>query len=433
MNEKSKVLVLGAGISGRAAAAFLLSRGHSVIAVDQKANELREKSELQHLFDEGLEIVSDYSFTADEISQVILSPGVPPTHPLVRSAKEKKIEVIGEVELAFRYMSNRCIGITGSNGKTTTVLLTAHVLNKAGIKARALGNVGIGLSSYLLDPDPQEILVVELSSFQLETLQAKRLDIAAILNITPNHLDRHSSMQEYAAAKISIQNCLKEAGKMIISKKVADQYGAFFRKYEIYDEEENIALTSNFEYIKMGAPEWMNCKAAFSIVKEFGIAKEKFDEALKEFRKPPHRIEWVAEIDKVVYYNDSKSSNIDSVMHAVRLLEGPIILIVGGTDKGSSYFPWIDCFQGKVKRIIAYGLAASKIEAEIGSVFPFNKVGPFEEAVRYAKEAAVENDTVLLSPGCSSYDQFRSFEHRGDEFKKIVKEMRQKWIEKKQS
>jgi UDP-N-acetylmuramoylalanine--D-glutamate ligase len=421
--------VLGLGVSGRAAAAFLLKRGEAVIGVDKRAAEIR--SEVAPLIAQGLVLCDDASL--DSVAQVVLSPGIPQVHPIVREAKERGIEVIGEIELAFRHFQNRCFGVTGSNGKTTTTLLAAHLLNRAGKKARALGNVGVGLSGYLLNPDPQEILIVELSSFQLETIRTRALDGAMILNITPNHLDRHASMEEYAAAKLSIRNCLKENGTLFLSRQVAAEYGPRLPHFTVYDAEDDLAPNSPIGYIQWGKPEREAVRAAFAIAGEFGVGKAECEKGLEDFRKPPHRIEWVAEIGGAAYYNDSKSSNLHSALHAVSLFEGNIVLIAGGQDKGSSYQPWIEPFRKKVKRLIAYGMAAPKMEAELSGSLPFERVGPFEEAVRRARDAAGDGDVVLLSPGCSSYDQFRSFEQRGDEFKRIVKEMEREWTEKKRS
>lgn len=413
---KQTILVLGLGISGKAAAAFLLKQGFSVIAVDKKAQELWQRPDVQDLLSQGL-ILSSEDCSLAGVSQVILSPGIPLTHPLAVQAAKNKIEVIGEIEMAFRHIKNRCIGVTGSNGKTTTTLLITHVLNCCGIKARALGNVGVGLSTYLERPDSDEVLVVELSSFQLETLKTRCLDFALILNITENHLDRYPSMQEYAAAKLSIQNCLKDSGILFVSKQVADRF-----------------FCSSFSLFDSGLPQEMgqNHQAAFAICKQFGIKESAFHDAVRTFQKPPHRLERIAEMGGVVYYNDSKSSNIESVMHAVRSFSGPLVLIVGGTDKGSSYQPWNECFRGKIKHVVAYGMARDKIENEIGGAFPVTKIGPFADAVHFACALAEKNDTVLLSPGCSSYDQFANFERRGEAFRELILQ-RKEWIEKKQS
>lgn len=399
-----KILVIGYGVSGRAAAALLKARGFEVVAVDRKAGEI--KADIPVFLDTG-------DFSLDGIAQVILSPGVLPSHPLVVKAREQGIEVIGEIELAFRSIQNRCIGVTGSNGKTTTTLLIAHVLG-----ARAVGNVGAALTEAVLQAGPEEILVIELSSFQLETLQSRKLDAAVCLNVTPNHLDRHPTMRDYAKAKARIGDCLKEGGKLFISPQVWENFSDLFCQKGVEILQENVAAISPVEYIQLGK---QNVEAAFAICTLMGASQEQFAEALKTFRKPPHRIEWVGEWGGVEYFNDSKATNIDAVMHAMSLMQKPVLLLAGGVHKGASYRPWLESFRGKVRKIFAYGQAASKMKEELASSFPVEVVETLAQAVALARGEAKRNETVLLSPGCSSYDQFQSFEHRGDEFKRLVR------------
>lgn len=397
-----KALVIGYGVSGKAAAAFLKMQGHEVVVVDRKI--------------EGVER-DRADFPLDGVEQVILSPGVPGDHPIVQRAIASGIEVIGEIELGFRNLKNRCFGITGSNGKTTTVLLTTHILNSAGKKARALGNVGDSLTGYLLNPDSSEIVILELSSFQLETLRSQKLEVALILNITPNHLDRYVSMEAYVEAKALIQNCVKEGGEFFVSKDLNE----IFPDAENFQKE--IDLINSVSYMQLGMASKQSVQASYLLCKRCGVTDVEFLQGLNTFRKPEHRIEWVTEIDGVSYYNDSKSSNIHSVMHAVERFEGPIVLIVGGVHKGSSYKPWIECFRGRVRKIIAYGKAAPIMEYELAGSFPFQVADRFADAVKLAKLEAKEKETVLLSPGCSSYDQFLNYEHRGVEFKRLVREL----------
>ncbi|MES2273894.1 MAG: UDP-N-acetylmuramoyl-L-alanine--D-glutamate ligase [Chlamydiota bacterium] len=413
-----KKLVLGFGISGKSSAQLLKAQGYEVVALDKKARELQSDPDIEVALDAP-------DFSLDSFSQVILSPGIPFTHPIVQKARALGIEVIGEIELGARMICNPCIGVTGSNGKTTTVLLIAHILNSAGIKARALGNVGASLTSYLLGPiDLDEILVLELSSFQLEALQTPCLDAALILNITPNHLDRHPSFEAYARAKIHIQNCLKMGKKLFTFQRVVDAFGDLLKKENL----ERIDCAVDYDpSVRHGIPERQNVEAAYALCSLFGVRSPEFKEGLKTFRKPPHRIEWVADIDGVSYYNDSKSTSVDSVMHAVALFSGPILLILGGVDKGASYSPWIEAFKGKIKCLIAYGKAAEKMKQELSFAFSFEKVETLEEALIRARLRAEEKETVLFSPGCSSYDQFKNYEHRGEEFKRYVKlDMREK-------
>jgi len=211
-------------------------------------------------------------------------------------------------------------------------------------------------------------------------------------------------MDEYAAAKLSIQNCLKEGAILFVGEKVIQEYPCKGIVFDSLLPQENK----------------QNLRAAFAICRRFGIKEKEFYEAYKTFCLPPHRMEKLFQIDGVNYYNDSKSSNVESVMYAVKALNGKIILIVGGTDKGASYAPWISCFEGKVKEIVAYGLAREKIGKEMGEKFPITMVEPFADAVEIASNLAKEGDTILLSPGCSSYDQFRNFEHRGDTFRELI-------------
>lgn len=407
---KKQALVIGFGISGKASSALLLAKGFSVTAADRRAQELTDAKTRFVLDSEDLDL--------SPFSLIVVSPGIQPSHPLLQKAKTARLETLGEIELAFRYLPNKLVlGVTGSNGKTTTVLLTAHILNAAGKKAVALGNVGAALSGYALNPDPDEILVIELSSFQLESLSiAQRFDAAAILNITPNHLNRHLSMEEYATAKLRIGSCLKKGGRLFVSEQVAKDY--IIEGAGIFDR--SIAPEHGGKVCD-GAPEWMNSAAARALCRFVGIEETQMPKLIAGFRKPPHRIEWVAEIDDVAYYNDSKASNVEAVIHAVRLFEGSIVLIAGGVDKGSSYAPWIACFKGKVKKIAVFGEAAAKMERELKDDFPIERFSTLSEALKTARESAKPGDTVLLSPGCSSYDQFANYEQRGDVFKKMVR------------
>jgi len=390
-----QVLIIGFGVSGKATAALLSARGIPFVAVDKHGP-----------------VIDAPDFPLDLISQVILSPGIPQSHPIVQRAIKAGIEVIGEMELALRLVSNRCVGVTGSNGKTTTCSLITHALNFCGVKTRAVGNIGAALSDYLIHADAQEILVIELSSFQLETLTAKKLELGVILNITPNHLDRHASMEEYAMAKIGIQRCIQ--GALLVSTQVEQDWGKFLGPHEIFD----VAPIFPAEYIQLGI---QNGLAAEMVCAHFGIRRPNFLAALATFKKPLHRMEFLGEKNGRLYYNDSKATSVEAVVHGVSLLNGQGVLIAGGVHKGASYQPWIEKFKGKVKKIVAYGEAAAKMEVELSSSFPFERVDLLEEAANLAETVAEKGEFVLLSPGCSSYDQFKSYEHRGDAFRKWFK------------
>ncbi len=395
--------MIGLGISGQAAAAWLLSQGFFVFAVDKKAKDLRALPSVISLLEKGLILYSEeepISFAS--ISLALISPGISLRHPLVQQALVHGIEVIGEVEFALRHLRNRCVGITGTNGKTTTTLLTAHLLQSSGLAARALGNVGFPLSSYLFEARDDEILVLELSSFQLETMQTRSLLGAAILNITPDHLDRYDSMQQYVDAKMRIASCLINEENFFVSS----QAYSWTKKGHILD-------ASSSE----------NVQAAFRLSSLFGVTSSECTRALSTFKKPPHRIEWVAEKRGSVYYNDSKATNVEAVLHAVNSLPGPLVILIGGLDKGAPYTPWIASFRDKVKMLVAFGQAAFTMESQLASSLPFCRAATLAEALQLASKYAEGGASVLLSPGCSSYDQFRNYEHRGDEFKRLVREM----------
>jgi len=400
-----KALVIGLGISGRSAAQFLLHHNYEVVGVDSREEALQEQMGIvtQHDSDP-----IDWT----QIDLVVLSPGVPPTHPLCSAAKESGIEVIGEVELAVRSIQQPCIGITGTNGKTTVTLLVEHVLNTCGIAARAVGNVGVPLTSEILSQKVQDqILVIELSSYQLETLQTPIFDIAAVLNITPDHLDRYPSMNEYVMAKARIKDCLKPGGMLYMNSHTLRKYGGVFngapvKSYsgETFEEE--------------------NDEIACLLCRQFGVTKEQFVAAKKTFKKPPHRLEYVCTIDGVSYYNDSKGTNTDAVARAVQTLQKGIVLIAGGLDKGAPYTPWVDAFEGRVNRVCAIGEAAKKIRNVLSPHLPVTLCESLEHAVDTAAQFAVKGDSILLSPGCASFDMFRNFEERGETFKSIVEKKR---------
>ncbi len=383
-----KTLVIGLGVSGRAAVQLLLSQGRDVVAIDRNKQVI-----------EGVDVFLDEpGFSLDGVDQVILSSGVRPTHPLCVRAREHGIEVVGEAAFAMRFAKQPCVAITGTNGKTTVTLLVEHLLKSCGIKARALGNVGEPLASYFMAPDPEEVLVVELSSYQLETFSTPVFDAGVILNITPDHLDQYASFEEYAAAKCLLQ---KAARVLYVHPRLASllPQAYVFESAETHDGE--------------------NANAAWELVRFF-MSREQFLQGLSTFKKPPHRIEFVKEVLGVAYVDDSKGTNVDAVIQAVKSIQGPIILIAGGVDKGSSYASWIPAFQGKIKQIFALGEAAYKIANELSIVYKVEIVFSLEEAVKRAAGVAKRGDTVLLSPGCASFDMFRDYAQRGEVFKQQV-------------
>lgn len=422
---EKKCVVLGMGVSGIAAASLLLHHGKKTVAVDHKYSTLVKTDSIIKLMKQGLEFFSDLS--EKELShceELIVSPGVPYTHPLIQKALELGISVIAELELGLRYVSNPMIGITGSNGKTTTALLTAHILKENGKKVRTLGNIGDSLSAYCVNPDPEEIIVLEISSFQLKFMKKVSLDAAVILNILPNHLDWHGTLEDYARSKCSVQKLVKPKAPLFISHDALGEFGAFLdcESIHIFDilpqEGKIVEILQNFQ----GKTLRQNILAAFALTSHFDISEKAFISAYKTFKKPAHRVEFVAEINDVSFYNDSKATNADAVIHAVNVLEGNVILIAGGADKGLSYYPWKKAFAGKVKHVVLIGACASKIAQELDG-FSMEVGVSLEEAITKAYAKAEPKDVILLSPGCSSFDMFQNYEHRGNEFKRIVSQM----------
>lgn len=425
---KKKTLVLGLGVSGRAAAEFLLRQNKEVIGIDGNRSLLEKNEDLKRLQSQGLHVQHESEeVNWEEIELLVVSPGVPPHHPIYCGAQEQGIEMTGEAELALPHFRKPLVAVTGTNGKTTVTLLTEHVMKASGIKAKALGNVGDSLCSYLLEPGPEEVFVVELSSYQLETMKTPVFDAAVLLNITPDHLDRYLSMQAYAQAKFRLQFLLKKDIPFFVYRQAAEDFADLITSSHVQtfavEQQADLSLDALLwlaECEKLKRHDRENALAAWILCQPFGISREQFCHALTTFCKPPHRIEFVSEIDGVHFYDDSKGTNIDAVIQAVKAMQGPVVLIAGGVDKGASYLLWKEPFLGKVKQIIAIGQAAPKIYRELHPYFNVKLTDSLASAVGEAAASAVRGDFVLLSPGCSSYDMFRDYAHRGKEFQDCV-------------
>lgn len=432
------ILVVGLGVSGQAAAYYLLKNGAKVVGVDRNVAELMERPLLISMRALGLDVRPDAMHDLHPYDLIIISPGIPPTHVIYAEAIRLKKMIWGEVELGCRSITNKIIGITGTNGKTTVTLLVAHILNQSGKKARALGNVGTPLTQEILSISSDEILVLELSSFQLETLSQSIFETGVILNITPDHLDRYKGIESYAAAKMSLEDCMKKNSHFYIEEKTYCEFGYLLKnknhlKYGyspqnyIYTDMKDVFVAGQKTFSLPNAfkgkvsHDLENVMASYALCRDMGISSYEFLNALQSFQKPPHRIEFVLEKKGVSYYDDSKGTNIDAVIRAVDSLKGPVILIAGGVDKGSPYNPWLGAFADKVKYICAIGQAAKKMQEQLSSEIPVQIFSSLEHAVKHAEGLAQPGDTVLLSPGCSSYDMFRDYAHRGEEFQRIVK------------
>jgi UDP-N-acetylmuramoylalanine--D-glutamate ligase len=411
-------LILGMGRSGKAVAQVLQARGEQVVGFDDR----------------------DGSGPVDwaQIGQVVLSPGFPPTHPMVVAAHQRNLPLIGEMELAARALRCPAVAITGTNGKTTTTMLVQQMVQRAGRESHALGNIGEPLVLHAERLAADQVAVVEVSSYQLETLTSRVFDCGALLNITPDHLDRYPSMEEYALAKCHLGRCLKPDGVLWVEENTAHQYRHWLSGYRLRTFGEGpqadlkivageVLLDGVVEtilplaYKNLGGCDLLNFLAAYGVSRQLGCAPERLVEALISFRKPPHRLEWVGEWHGVAYYDDSKATNIDAVVQAVNSLQGPIWLIAGGVDKGSPYTSWIEPFRGKVQRVFAIGESAGKIERDLEPAIPVEIVGRLEAAVECAAQHAQPGSSILLAPGGASFDQFRDYAHRGEVFQQLVR------------
>ncbi len=378
-----KVVILGRGKSGLAAYDYLLSQGVEALCIEK-----------------------DMPLDLTGVDCVVKSPGIPMRHPWVVETQKANVRLIGEIDLAMESLqSKRLIGVTGSNGKTTTVMALTHVLGEGAI---AVGNIGIPLLSVV--NSPATTLVIELSSFQLETIEpGPFFDAALLLNITPNHLDHHPSMEQYVAAKWRIKECLKPDG-------------VFFTREDFLPLKEKVEtiLASRYTGEQLWEHDGENFAAVYAVCQTLGVTEDQFVERMQSFQKPPHRIEYVATIDDVAYINDSKATSIDAVSKAVNAIPKHVHLIAGGVDKGGSFCDWLPMFEGKVKQVFAIGEAAERIERELAPKIPVKRLASLEEAVLQAAKQAEKGECVLLSPGCSSYDQFQNFQQRGETFKQVV-------------
>lgn len=416
-----RALILGFGISGKAAARRLTQEGYSCTAVDR-------------IFSDG--VGSDENLTAlDGIDLLVVSPGIPPAHPLIEAAKVRGIIQTSEIEIALERLQIPVIAITGTNGKTTVTELVAHILRTVGLKAEALGNIGVPLCDRL--EAPLDVVVLEVSSYQLDSLSKPAFSSGVLLNITPDHLDRYRLMDDYARSKVRLQNLLHASVPFIVEGRSHMLYQHFFTRpvlrygYEPFHEcftdfcsvyLHNQPIASVPAALRRGrSHDLENWMAACLLTAPLGATAEVLATAYESFVKPRHRIEFVAEHRGVQFFDDSKGTNLDAVIRAVERMEGATWLIAGGVDKGASYLPWKEAFGGKVRAIFAIGQAASLIHRDLSAHLPVHFCVDLQEAVSRAYQSANRGDNILLSPGCASFDMFRDYVHRGEQFQKIVR------------
>jgi UDP-N-acetylmuramoylalanine--D-glutamate ligase len=438
-----RALVVGLGKSGVASALFMKAHGARVTVSDTKSgDELR--NEIPVLLDHGITVETgghgDRTFRGQDL--IVVSPGVPVDAPPLVQARSLGETVIGEIELAAQFLPGPIVAITGSNGKTTTTTLTGEILTTCDFPTLVGGNIGTPAISLAERAKPETVIVLEISSFQLETIQTFRPKIAVVLNVTPDHLDRHRTFEIYTDAKARIfdnqqasdfavlnaddPSCLAMGARtraqvFWFSRQKEVQQGAWVRDGNIVfrDSKGQREILQVSEIPLKGAHNLENVLAAVCASVLMGCAPDKIRQAVHDFKAVEHRLEFVATVDGVHYYNDSKATNVDATIKALESFPANIHLILGGKDKGSDYTVLNDLIRQRVKRIYTIGAAAAKIESQVKGTEVVH-AETLENAIRKAHGAAQSGDIVLLAPACASFDQFKSYEHRGRLFKEIV-------------
>lgn len=429
---------MGLGVSGCSAASFLEGRGWDLVGVDRSELRLRQVEKTCRwrslLRESELEALEK---SLAECRQIVLSPGLDQRHPLLFRARQLNIPVMGELQLGLEALQSEAeravVAITGSNGKTTVTRLLEHVLRASGRDAIAVGNIGLPLTSCLARAKGA-IVIAEISSFQLETLRGRYFDAAALLNITPNHLDRHTSLDLYARLKCQLQRHCKRPNALYTSQSVAEEFGEYLQPpFHTFGEQRQNHIHFAPRRVRVGSQvicgnflgdRWnaraANFCAVAGLATELGVSAAEVYRASQTFRSPPHRLEWAGAHKGVAYFNDSKATSTAAVMSAVDTLGGSIVLIAGGVHKGSSYRPWIAAFAGRVRCIFAIGQAAPQMRSELSASIPVHCCASLQEAVYSARDLSEVGEKILLSPGCSSFDMFENYEQRGREFVDFV-------------
>ena len=450
-----KVLVFGSGISGESACGLLLHVGADIVLYDGNEKLRREQliREITHGEEKTMEIVlgrlSDEQLEEllEGVSLVVISPGVPTDLPAVKRMREKGIPIWGEIELAYRFGKGDVLAITGTNGKTTTTALLGEIMENYKESTFVVGNIGNPYTSVALDTVDGSVIVAEMSSFQLETIQAFRPRVSAILNITPDHLNRHHTMEAYIAAKEKIAENQTSDDVCVLNYEddVTREFGENTRAKVLYfssrrklkrgvylegetiichiDDRIPICKVSDLKIL--GTHNYENVMAAVAMAYAYGTPAEIIRKTVREFRGVAHRIEFVGEKAGVAFYNDSKGTNPDAAIKGIQAMNRPTVLIGGGYDKDSSYDEWIESFDGKVRKLVLLGATKEKI-AKTAQRLGFHDIvmaDSFEEAFEKCVEYAMPGDAVLLSPACASWGMFKNYEERGDKFRELVNQL----------
>lgn len=441
--RNKKIAVIGAARSGISVARLL--RKHNAIVFVSDSKPLKVMREAMAQLDE---LAVQYEFGKHtgkilECDVIVLSPGVPQDIPILKLAQQEGKKIYSEIEVAYQYCESPIVAITGSNGKTTTTTLAGEIFKRAGRNTFVAGNIGVAFSDVVGFADEKSVVVLEVSSFQLEQIHDFRPKVSVLLNLSPDHLDRYASYEDYVQAKFRIvenqrgrdvfvynydDTAVREFAETLtiktlpFSRESKMKHGAYVQDGNIFFsmEKKDEPLMLAAEVGIRGAHNLSNAMAAALAARAMDIDSKSIREALQSFTGVEHRLEFVREVEGVKYINDSKATNVDAVSYALQSFTEPIILIAGGKDKGASYAPLHGLVKNKVKEIVLIGEAAEKMEKEFKDVALCIRTTSLERAVNEAHAKATYGDVVLLSPACASFDMFDNYEHRGRVFKEIV-------------
>ena len=428
-------LIVGMARSGIAAAKLLRGHGVDVFVSDSGKPSTAELDAIGIPHETGRHTVSRFV----EAQEIVVSPGVPLDIPALVEARSKGVPVVSELEVAYRYLRGETVAITGSNGKTTTTALVGEIFKKTGRPVQVGGNVGTAMTTLVDTSTPDTINIIETSSFQLDTIQRFRPRVGLLLNITPDHLDRYADFDAYRLSKFRMflnqkpEDCavlnaddpsvypppVTIRSRMILfSQNRRLEAGSFRLDDALHVDGRTVMPVRDIPL--RGRHNVENVLAAIAVTAQVGIDPARMAEAIRAFKAVEHRLEYVAAVNGIEFYNDSKATNVDSAIKAVESFDGNIILILGGKDKGASYAPLVQAMAGRVKHVLLIGAAAPRISEAIADRFPKTPVRALADAVQKTLAIGAPGDIALLAPACASFDMFDNFEHRGRVFKAAV-------------